>query len=231
MLNKLGSISADLVVACLVVSVFLVLLYGSRWPRAFRLLGVYVIWNLLIEVGARILAADRLNNLPLLHLYTLGEFVLFSLFYRELFGPGHWFRRSVRLGRARLEAFAPWLGGISLLVIMNSLYLQSIWEFNSFAKTLVQLILIGYAIAFMFRDGEEGGGPAGRRSATRWVNAAVLIYYSGSLFIFMFSNYFLSRGMRLHQGFWAFNAILNLVFQVIIMLMLWSVSRHRKSIY
>lgn len=175
---------------------------------------VHLIWfNFIIELGAFILAHLTGNNLPLLHLHTLGEFLLLSYFYVGLLNAPSLLSQN----------FKGTTITIALLIICNTLFLQSIYGFNTYSKTMVQFILIIYAILYFFDLSEQDALEIMDKKYLRLINSAILIYYSGSLFIFMFSNYFLQNNLNLPSGLWAFNTILNLVFLSLVSFSLWQI--------
>lgn len=216
-MNELGLTFSRIVLGCLFGSTLLIIIYWKRLSPAFRYLSYYIFWNLLIEILSRNYHYIDENNLPLLHLYTLGEFILFSMFYRILYAKVKWIQRYYWMFVCTISGF----------IILNSLFLQSIYEFNSYAKTLVQLLIMGYAIFYFYHLIDEENKNT-TENGIKVINSAVLIYYSGSLFIFMFSNYFLSQNIRIHVGFWVFNAFLNMLFQILILAGLWKALRNKK---
>lgn len=200
-----------LIVCILVISVGLAIFNRKRLPGAFKMLGLYLGWNLFIEL-ITFIPVRGTNNLPLLHLYTLVEFVLFTLLYK------------------RMELFKSWINStfwiylisISILIILNSIFIQSIFAYNSYAKALVQVLLIVYAVGYMFKLKEPGV----ESGALNLMNAAILLFYSGSLFVFMFGNILESE--QYGALFWDLNVLLNLLFQVLMLISLWKASRIRK---
>ncbi len=195
---------------CLLLSCPIGLWHWRRLPRAIQTLVLYLVFNFVIEIAARFAAALFHQNLPLLHLYTLGEFLLFSLFYRQILDEQSPFRKFSR--------------GIiftgSVLILLNTLFVQNILEFNSYAKTLVQVMIILYAFDFAFRLPErEEPGEAWMKALHR-INTGVLIYYCGSLFIFMTSQ-FESQAREAFKILWTVNKYLNFVFQLLILFALW----------
>jgi len=229
-------------VICLAISCAIWLMKRAEFSGPLQILGYFLLFNLLIEISSRLVVRYiGSNNLPLLHCYTLGEFLLLSFFYRSLL-PGHIIFR---------KHFAALVVTVSLLIVLNSIFLQSIYVFNSYAKTMVQIILIFYAILFFFHLPETARikQPEGwvLRQITdvvidnisseikqpegwslRLINSGVLIYYCGSLFIFMFSNIFIGNGL-IYNGFWIFNALLNFLFHILVLIGLWRVAfRHPK---
>lgn len=200
-----------LIVCILALSVGLAIVNRKRLPEAFRMLAIYLGWNLFIEL-ITFIPVQGTNNLPLLHLYTLVEFVLFTLLYKrqELFKS--WINST----------FWIYLISISVLIILNSIFLQSIFTYNSYAKALVQVLLIVYAVGYMFKLKEPGV----ESPSLNLMNAAILLFYSGTLFVFMFGNILESE--QYGTLFWDLNVLLNLLFQVLILTSLWKASRIRK---
>lgn len=195
----------------LVISIILGLYYWKRLPVAFKFLSFFLWCNLLVEVIVFFLPKG-MNNLPLLHLYTLLGFILISLIYQKMGLLGNWPNKY----------FVLFLASISGLLVLNSIFLESIYTYNSYAKTLVQLFLIGYAVSYMFQLKESSPDTG----ALNLMNYAILIAYSGSLFIFMFGNVLLAD--EFDNLFWEINIILNLLFQILILISIWKACRARK---
>ncbi len=195
-------------------SILVLFLSWKKIPLSLKYLTFFLIWNFLTEVTAFLLLENDIGNLPLLHIYTLGEFLLFSLFYREINLKATFLTKNIFILVS------------SLLIILNTVFLQDIAGFNSNAKTFVQVTIIINAILFFYQNSSELKAP---NSSIKLINSAILIYYSGSLFIFMFSNYFLSRGIKIHRAFWDFNTLLNFLFQVLIFIAIWRFT-HKEAI-
>jgi len=195
------------------------LIFLSRWSglgKLERRLGHIVLWNLLIEIGARLLSYSGHSNLLLLHLYTLGEFLLFTRFYRALLPKRILGTRSYR--------------GIlavgSLLIVANTIFLEGPFGFNSNAKTLVHLVILVYTMLYFAYFNFESSDQYRRLQPLLAINSAVLIYYAASLFIWMFTAYALTQGTPLPREFWLFNVSLNLLYQLVIFFALWKLLVH-----
>lgn len=179
----------------------------------------FLCWNLGIEVLAKLDMAFKLlggNNLPLLHLYTLGEFVLLFLFYTHLIEKPVWLRRLQY----------PILLAISMLIVLNSAFVQDLYGFNTYAKTGVQLLLIGAAVLFFFNLAAQEEPEAPSLPSLRLINSAILIYYSSSLVIFMFGNFLLTAHSN-EFYLWVINASLNILFHILIFIALWNLKFRR----
>ncbi|AXG70057.1 hypothetical protein KORDIASMS9_02286 [Kordia sp. SMS9] len=212
-LNTIYYHTANVALLCLSVNVVLCLLFRKKLNTPLRLFSYFLIWNLCIEIFVLMYGAfGYKNNLPLLHIYTLGEFILFSFFYRSLLDKPVFFRKY----------FWQFLILGNLLIVSNSIFLQSIFVFNTFAKTFVQLTIIGFAIVYFYNLVENQKFAPTLSKSIRLINSAILVYYSGSLFVFMCSNVYFENA-QIYDIFWIFNALLNVLFHLLILIGLWNV--------
>lgn len=209
--DELTNIIIQILLGLLIISTLLGVFRWKFLPMYFRVIVGYLFWNLMVE-GLIYAIPSGTNNLPLLHFHTLVEFAFFSFVYKEIGLFRNWKEKSFWIS----------LAVVSGLIILNSVFIQSIFEYNSFAKTLVQTILIGYAVAYLFRLEEEDQAS----QATMILNISVLLFYSGSLFIFMFGNILLKNEYM--SLFWDINLILNIVFQILMFVAIWKVSGLRR---
>lgn len=193
-------------------------LFWKRLNTPFRRLFYFLIWNAVIEILAFAFMQSGYNNLPLLHMYTLGEFILFSYFYKSLIKKPNAFHKT----------YWYFVIGGSVLIVLNSIFIQDIFDFNAIAKTFVQISIICYAVLYFYNLVENQGFSEATSKSLRLVNSAILIYYSGSLFVFMCIKVSFENSEILTM-FWAFNAVLYLIFQFLILCGLWK-AFHKKKI-
>jgi len=208
-LDTVNTYVPDLVLLVLGINMVFCFIYRTKLTTPFRWLFYFLIWNFIIEVLALVFMKLGMNNLPLLHIYTLGEFILFSFFYKSLL------HKPVVLKKV----FPYLVGAIVLLIVLNSVFIQSIYTFNTYAKSAVQIIIIGFAILYFYNLIENRSLSQKKAKGLRLVNSAVIIYYSGSLFVFMYG--FSIDVSKPYIMLWAFNATLNLIFQLLILKGLW----------
>ena len=210
-------------VVCLSTSLGLYAWKYRYLPEPVRRLGWYLGLTLVTELLVIWMFARNIrNNLPALHIYTLLEFVCWSGVYRAFFHDKQQWRRW----------FWPWVVSISTVLIINSLFFEPLSGFNSHAKALVHAILVGYAVYYFFDAFGKTDFSRPVHLGFSLINFAVILYYSGSLFIFTFSKLLQSQGASTstQMGFWVLNALLNVVFQVLILISIWkAASRPMKS--
>lgn len=187
----------------------------KRLPQ-LKYIGIYLILLVITELSSKVLYHLRENNLPILHLYTLLELIFLSLFYRTIFSKN--------------KQIITWVIIFSsVAIISNSIFIQSILGFNSNAKTLEQIVIIVYAILFFFNYPSLEITDKVLAKSLNLINSAILIYFSGSLFIFMFSSYFQNNGLTVNRGFWEFNAFLSLLFQLLVFISLWRIAFRKQT--
>lgn len=207
MLNYLQTVLMNISLILICLSGIACTLKIRKIGKGFQFLLVYFILYIIVDVWSGILSSQKINNLPLLHIYTILEFIIWSLFYKALLKDKPFFGKG----------FPIFITIITSLLIANSIYLEPIFGFNSNAKALVQIILIGYSMHYFFSSYGKIDFSKPGKQADLLINFAVILYYSGSLFIFMFMKTLMNRNMMdSTRGFWFFNAFLLLIFQIII---------------
>lgn len=211
-LNSIYFHTANIALGILCINIALCIIYRKKLNTPLKRLLYFLIWNLLIEVSALVFMNLGYNNLPLLHIYTLGEFLFFSFFFKSIISKSIF----------RKKTFWYFLGIGSLFIISNSIFFQSIFEFNTYAKTFVQITIIGYAILYFYNLVENQSFNHQLSKSLRLINSAIIVYYSGSLFIFMCGQVSFEN-TQVYVMFWIFNAMLNVIFQLLILIGLWKV--------
>ncbi|GJM36380.1 MAG: hypothetical protein DHS20C18_53810 [Saprospiraceae bacterium] len=225
MLSQTDLTYINLYISYLILAIQLgtIILFISRYEsfsKSFYIFTGFLAFSFIITSVSLFLWHNGENNLPLLHLYTLGEFLLLSWFYKEIIGLRNF-------SHLRFYIF---IGLITVLLILNSIFVQPISQFNTYAKTLVQIVLIAYSIFYFYYLTNREDTESSEQKSLRLINSAMIVYYSGSLFIFMFSNYFIERTDNLI--FWVFNSLLNLIFNLLVLVAIWRAAPKRmKSLF
>jgi hypothetical protein len=189
-----------------------------HWKRlgpTFQILLVYLLVNWSVEMGAQVMKYQYKNNMPVLHVYILLEFIIWSFFYRSILGPKAVLKRY----------FWQILGAGIALIMLNTLFVQKIWTFSTYSKTLVQLFIIWMAIEFAFYIPENRSDTHPQNHALKPLNAGLIIYYCGSLFIFM--SGFFATDKTVFMALRHANIFLNAIFQLLVLFSLWKVMYHR----
>ena len=160
----------------------------------------------------------KIPNLYLFHIYVLSEFFFVSWFYYEVFK----------------KYLSPKIIPIVFIVfivfsLIDSFILHNSLTFNSYAKTLECLIVVGYTIFYLYKTFDEFQDEDPSDTPVFWINAGFLFYFSGCLFLFNFSNLILTQGKHMNMITWALHAFFMTIMYLLIALGLWKLPLNRKT--
>ncbi len=187
----------------------------GKFTDLIKRFGVYILIGAIFELYSYLLVfvitpenVTSANNLYLLHLFTLIEFIFIGLFFEKLFNLF-----NLNLATRTILVIG------TVLIILNSIFLQPITVYNSFSRSAVQLLFMGCCFvgfylftqrAYEYKD----------RGAVKLILIALLLKYSGSLFLYLFSNQMAQLPEETQKNIWVINPSLNLLAQVIILVAL-----------
>lgn len=180
----------------ILVPIAIAVRYRLQKHIVLRFLFYYLLVSGVINGIAIILSYAGRNNLPLLHLLTLAELLLLAQLFSHL----------VQRKQARLVQYTGWVS--AGLCVVNSMFVQPLTSFNSYGRGLLAAVLIFYSVLFLIAFPRQRQSPG-----SLYLVAGSLIYYSGSLFLFLFSN-FLEPGSLLSTLIWNVNAGLTIVLYI-----------------
>ena len=181
-------------------------IYFNRLSSSLKLLSYYLFFMLVINTLASEMASFGLNNLATTHLLVLGEFIFLSLFYQSVLPHYFIFKKY----------FSRYLAIVGGFIIANTLYLEQVNEFNTNAKVIVLFFILFFTILFFYDRSKHLTKPNLQEKAIRLVNVALLLYYSGSFFYFLFYKFTQNHKQFYTQGILVFNAALYLLYTILI---------------
>jgi hypothetical protein len=169
---------------------------------------VYLLFAGLVNACAAVMAFRHINNLPLLHVYTVCEFLFLGIFFYQL------------AGKPTIKKLI--LGGILLFPVyglINFTFIQDLHVFNSYTRPVEAILLIVFSLIYFYTQSSDTQPVSWHTQAVTWIVTGILIYFSSSLVQFSFSNIVSSLASRDTKLFiWAIHATL-----VLIMYLLFSV--------
>ncbi len=166
-----------------------------------RLVLVLVAITLVSDSITFYLKVREINNLWVYHFFVPIYFlVLVEIYKQEL---------SVLFSGKVFDIFRGlWIA----FVIVNSIWFQPLNTFNSNAITTSSLVYIILSLAYFYRLLKK---PLNYRLETTpmfWLNTGVLLYYSGTLVMFILINNFLDEDRPAIINFWALNVFFSILF-------------------
>lgn len=161
----------------------------------------YLLFAGVVNACAAFLAFRHINNLPLLHVYTIFEFLFLGVFFYQF---------TTRPNLKKLIG-----GGILLFPVyglLNFAFIQNLHVFNSYPRAVEAVLLILFSLAYFYIQTHENHNYAWYTQPETWIITGILIYFSSSLVQFSFSNVVSSlAGRDIKLLIWAIHATLVLI--------------------
>ena len=212
MMNTIGDVGADISWVLLLLSIWLSYRVIARRPD-LAWFEVSLWWAFIIQFAAFAFAFLYQNNMPMLHLHTLMEFLIYGLFYHDILYRTSKYRRHVKLA----------IISVISIIIFNSLIIEPVWMWGATTngKIISHIAIIVMAIWFFFK---RTASEISRDShALNIINAAILVYYSGSLLYFAFMNVAIRSTSELRALISLVNAYLYLAYLITVTIVRWRI--------
>ena len=178
---------------------FIPLIVGlSRWRRLSARQNVlvgYIGFVILFSIAAEFVGRYYGNNLLLYHIYTFVEFSLLLYLFRSEKG------RSLVFLLSAIPVI-----GAGLWSIMTRPF-----EFPDLFRTAESLVLIGFSLMFFYNALRHPDVQRIERTFIFWISGAVLLYFTGTLLLDIFSNYIASKSDQVYFTVWTIHTIFNMI--------------------
>ena len=186
------------------IIVFFLSLKKFRKNKSYCFITAYLLVTGIIQLLSHYLAKtykdNGIGNLFLSHYYFISQFVILSLFYRNLFTKLQ--KKLVGLSISLV---------LIILAIRFFLNPSLYFNFDLFEIFICAIPLIAFAVIHLYNSLTESKG-------FLYVNASILIYISTSTLIFFLGKYLSQSNSLMNFGFdiWFLNSIFYLIFLVLI---------------
>lgn len=179
----------------------------------FRIISLHVWIAFIIEMISYWLWMHKQSNLFLLHLYTILEFEIISLFYLILLKEysKKWVIPTIMI------CFA-------VFAIIDSLFFHDLNHFNVFARSTECLIIISYAIYYLYKHLITSKTISLKNDPILLINTAFLFYFSISFFLFLFSNYIMAETFKTYV-IWTMHSVALWIYYTTIGIALWKAGK------
>lgn len=186
-------------------------LVNKGLKREQKMIAAYIILAAITELAAFIMGRIYTSNLPILHVYTLLQFLLVALLFRQ-------FIRQKLHHQIWLTVTILFLCGS----IINSLFIQSIWKFNGYARAAESLIVVLFVIGYFYRllFTEEAKTPL-YGIPMFWISTGLMFYFSACFFVFLMSGDVLIMSSKVFTISWAFHDLILIIHYIFLTAALW----------
>ena len=184
-----------------------------RWSR-LRLEQRYIMYLVLFSITVELLALIlgrylHLPNLYLLHVFTIGQFLLLWAIFRTRLAPP--------LSQRQMWII---LGIFLLAAIASAAWLDGLFQFNAHARSTSAILIVLLCLTYYYQRLTKLDVENLEAEPLFWIATGSLVYFSGSLVMFIVSNYVAAdQGMSLTM--WAIHAILNTFNYLFLTIALW----------
>jgi hypothetical protein len=176
------------------------LIVGLKGYKKFDTTSKLVIYYLIVAALANLvavsLALNHNNNMPIFHVFTVLEFILLSLFFQRL--------TSHRLTK-KILTFC--IISFSVFSIINIIYIEPITTYNSLTRSVESILLIVFSLFSFYKGLEADQAVRKKIKHLLWIHIGLICYFSGSLFLFIFSEW-IAKDVGVYRVGWIIHAIL-----------------------
>nr|WP_319272795.1 hypothetical protein [uncultured Draconibacterium sp.] len=200
---------------------FFIGIYRYRqFNKNLRFVFYFVIFGTITEIVTRIIIySGATNTLPVTHIYLMIEFLILGLFYTHVLQDI--IRKRVMLGIIIL---------FEIYCLINTLFLQSIFEYPSIPQSVSKLLLVGFSILFFYKIMIETSVPNLWKEPLIFINIAILVYYSGNLFYSLLFNLILEYSREFSKITQYYFAGLMTLFYILIAIGFWKANKQMKQL-
>lgn len=169
-----------------------------------------VIVSILVELAAVLLGRFlHLRNLPLLHVFSVVQFTLLWLIFAQRLIPP-FSRRFFGVILVAFWAFA----------LVCAIWIDGIYNFNAHARSFGAILVIIFCLSYFYQRLRKLDLENLESDPLFWVATGSLIYFSGSLILFIISNYILPD-KAMSFSMWGVHGIFNTFNNMFFMIALW----------
>lgn len=170
-----------------------------RRQLPLRILAVFFIFSTIADFYSLITAHYGINNLDVLHIYTILEGSFFLIFYRSLF--------KSKLVRNLLLFTLPLY---ILFAVYHSFFLANMFEFNSVTRVAECIILTTCGMYFFYTLFADDEYINLKRYPYFYINSGVLLYFMGNIFLFMLYAFVIQTEQSSSMSVWGLHSVLNI---------------------
>lgn len=177
-----------------------------NFPREIKTIFCFVALGVLTETFARLFMHFVMKNaMPIGHFYFPIAFLLAGWFYVQVL-KGFIKPLYIVIIIAMFEVYS----------IINSVFIQSLFEFASLVGSIGSMLIFMFSIAFFIKVMIEAKITNLASEPLIWINTAFLIYYTFNFFYFSLYNLRITASPEVTQIAIRFFSLMNLLFYLII---------------
>ena len=122
------------------------------------------------------------NSMPVSHLFTVIELAIIVFFYKKLMEAGE-----------KSSVYYYIILVFTVVCVINALFFQSIYTYNSYTKSIEAIICILLAMKYFAAIASGTSSTKIITAPDFYFNAGFFLYFSGAFMLFVFSNFIVTN--------------------------------------
>lgn len=189
------------------VAVLVFAFFQWKWLEGdFRLLFWAVIASVLSDVISALLSINNINTWSVGNVFIIVHFALLFVLLGE---------------QRRVAVLKVFFYACFVFSVINYFFIQSPLTFNSYTAYASGILMIISAISFLYQIMNTTPVEKVQTLPMLWLAFGVLVYYGGTLFLFLFNNYLIAHLPENHQSIWVLHNLINITKNVFFFITIW----------
>lgn len=184
---------------------------NNTLTKEMRVLFLYVLVAAFVEILSSTFTKLNIKNLYLINLFTVVECTMLGLFYLKIFTT----KKYSIIIYVLLFCFYG-------VFVYDFIFLHGFNRMNILSIIVESFILIGFSLFYFYELAKKMEYVSILANPLFWVNSSILIYFSGNLFLFIFSNYILNHS---YNRLWNIHDILNIIYNTLLIIAIWKTTK------
>jgi len=109
----------------------------------------------------------------------------------------------------------------TIFVVINTIFFQNLYTFNSNATTVSSILVIFFALCYFYSLLKEMKYSALESNPMFWINSGFLIYFSSNLILFFINNTLFERSTEASYIVWGLHAVVNIILILFYTIAIW----------
>ena len=170
-----------IVPASILIPIIIAISRFGRMPASAKWLLYYLVFAAIVNTTATILTWNKTPNLWLLHIYTALESFLLLYYFKMII-----------LNKKARSIIWVLLWAFPLFCIVNFLFLQSLSNFNTYARPLEAIILITFCAVYWWQENDADSEKEWGNIPNNWIVTGLMLYFAGAFFLFLLAKYIMT---------------------------------------
>lgn len=180
----------------------------EKHSQEIKIISYYMVLSVLALVTSFLCWKKSINNLPVNHLFTLLEFLILVWFYSKLL-----------VGFISKKAFIVLTLFFTIFALIDSVFLESIFSFNTLGRSVEALIFIFLSFCWFIKLlNNEQILNSSESKGISYIVGGFFIYFSGSIILFSFSTCINEMTYSLSLNIWTIHTFLLVIMYLIMSL-------------